>query len=408
MKFMPIVIRRSVLITALLFLPMGSLFAGDPRRDISRPIPPDIAPFSKIRILVAQNKPEVKVSCPAPIEVFDDRGGKVFQGAELKGATVKPAANGIQWWTKTVPTGSLLLKSAGGSIRVGGKGHYGDTVLLYKNSKGGLDVINEVPLEDYLKSVIPFEANPLWPSEALKAQVVASRSYALLRMIDMVHAPYDVSSGVFSQVYVGKQIENPKTNQAVDDTRGEVLTYKDKVFPGYFHSTCGGHTASADLVWKVKPVDPLRGVECQYCKKSPHYRWEASFTPQEIKEKMAKKGGIPVQEVNDVSMDKADESGRTHTIRIRSAWIEKPVDADAFRGWMGPEKYKSNLITRISKRDGKFVFKGRGWGHGVGLCQYGMKYLGELGYGYHEILGYYYPGAQVTRLNAGPAQEEIH
>jgi peptidoglycan hydrolase-like amidase len=74
-------------------------------------------------------------------------------------------------------------------------------------------------------------------------------------------------------------------------------------------------------VWKVKPVDPLKGVECQYCKKSPHYRWEASFTPQEVKEKMAKKGGIPVQEVNDVKMDKPDESGRTHVIRIQSAWI---------------------------------------------------------------------------------------
>lgn len=391
-------IRTFIFGSVLFFLAAGLLFAGEERQEVSLPLPADLKPFQRIRILVARNKPEVKVSCRTPLEVYDDRGNLVFQGPELDGATVRSVPEGIQWWTRIISTQSLLIKSLQGSIQVGGTGLFGDMVLLYKDPKG-LAVINELKLEDYLKSVVPFEANPLWTLESLKAQVVASRSYALFKMIDRAKEPYDVSSGTFSQVYVGKRIENPKTTQAVDETRGEILTYKNRIFPGYFHSTCGGRTARADLVWKVKRIEPLSGVECKFCRKSPHYRWEASFTADEIREKMKTKGGIPVREVKSIKLDKVDESGRAHVIMIGSTWAEKTVDADAFRVWMGPKKLKSNLITRISAADGKFAFKGRGWGHGAGLCQYGMKYLGELGYGYHEILGYYYPGAQVIRLN---------
>ena len=107
---------------------------------------------------------------------------------------------------------------------------------------------------------------------------------------------------------------------------------------------------------------------------------------------------LPVQDVLGVRTDKIDRTGRAHKLVIKSTWAEKIVDADAFRVWIDPMRIKSNLITKISARDGAFVFKGRGWGHGVGMCQYGMKYLGEIGYGSQEILGYYYPGAQVSKL----------
>lgn len=383
----------------LILFTLQFLFAGEARREISLPLPADLKAFSKIRVLVSQNKSEVQVSCKTPFEVLDDKGNTVFQGPKLEGATVKPVKGGIRWWTETVPTNFLLLKTKNGNIQVGGKGLYADRILFQKNQKGSLDIINELDLESYLKSVIPFEANPLWSLEALKAQVVAARSFALFRMIERANAIYDVSSGVFSQVYVGKQIENPKTNQAVDETRGEILTYKGKIFPGYFHSTCGGRTTGADLVWDVKPIAPLSGVECKFCRKSPHYKWRTEISAQTIKEKMASNGGIPVQEVKSIELDKIDKSGRAHSLIIGSTWMEKTVDADAFRNWVDPKELKSTLITGISAQDGKFVFRGRGWGHGVGMCQYGMKYLGELGYSYHEILGYYYPGARVINLS---------
>jgi len=374
------------------------IYAGGPLRDLSIPLPKDLEAFRKIRILVIRDKPEVKVSCEASFEVFDDQGRSVLKGASLPGATVKPVGEGIQWWTQVIPTRFLLLKSVGNGIRVSNTGLFGDTVLFYRNTIGRLDIINELNLDDYLKGVVPFEGNPKWTIETLKAQAVVSRTFALTRMIERHAQEYDVMSGVFSQVYAGKKIENARANDAIEATKGQVLTYNNKLFPAYFHSTCGGATTAADLVWPVKPHPALGGVECRFCGKSPHFRWEARVTPEEIKEKLAKHN-MPVNEVLDVKTGKIDRTGRAHTFIIQSTRWEKTVDADAFRVWLDPMRLKSNLITKIRRaEDGAFVFKGKGWGHGVGLCQYGAKYLGELGYSYHEILGYYFPGSQIVEL----------
>jgi len=350
-------------------------------------------------VLVIKPRSEIKISCVAPYEIHDSQGARISAGEKLPVVTVRGQDRNILLGNKSVPGDLITVQSAGSGVHVGDSRVYGDTIAIKRVPGNQVEVINYLPVDDYVKGVVPFEANPLWELEALKAQVVASRTFAVYKMLEQAREPYDVTSGVYSQVYVGKKIENPKTNQAVEDTAGEVLTFKKRIFPGYFHSTCGGRTTDASQVWRVKPLEPLRGVECKFCAKSPHYRWESVFTPEEIKTKMAEKGGIPVQEVKNIRYGKVDLSGRAHEMIISSTWMEKTVDADAFRVWMGPEKFKSNLMTKISKTpEGKFKIKGRGWGHGVGMCQYGMKYLGELGYGYREILSYYYPGAEIVRL----------
>ncbi|MFA7254519.1 MAG: SpoIID/LytB domain-containing protein [Candidatus Omnitrophota bacterium] len=395
---MPSRMLRSMILAVFFFASAAPAFSAEPLRDLSISLPKDLDALSKIRILVQRDKPQVQVSAPASFEVLDDQGHLIKSGAKLEGATVKPVGQGIQWWEQIVPTRFLVVKSMGNGIRVGASGIYRDEILIYKNSKGSLDVISRLKLDDYLKGVIPFEGNPKWTLESLKAQAIVSRTFALTKMLARRNEEYDVSAGFMSQVYAGKQIENERTNEAVDATRGEVLLYKGKIFPAYFHSTCGGATTAADLVWRVKPLPPLGGVECKFCQRSPHYKWEAMVTPALIKEKLAKQE-MPVQDVLGIRTDKIDKTGRAHKLVIQSTWAEKTVDADAFRVWVDPMRLKSNLITKIRINDaGAFVFKGKGWGHGVGMCQYGMKYLGEIGYGYQEILGYYYPGAQVTKL----------
>jgi stage II sporulation protein D len=388
---------RSRLLVVFFFMLAAPAFSAETLRDLSVPFPSDLRAGVKIRILVQRDQPKVQVSTTAAFEVFDDQGRPVSRGAKLAGATVKPAPQGIRWWDKIVPARFLVVRSLGHGIRVGSSGVYRDTVLIYKNSSGSLDVINRLELDDYLKGVIPFEGNPAWTLESLKAQAVASRTFALTKILSRRDEEYDVTAGVMSQVYAGKQIENARTDEAVNATRGEVLLYKGKLFPAYYHSTCGGATAAADLVWRVKPLLPLGGVECTFCQRSPHYKWEARVTPAEIKQKLAKQE-MPVQDVLGVRTDKIDRTGRAHKLVIKSTWAEKSVDADAFRVWIDPMRLKSNLITKIAFRDGNFVFKGRGWGHGVGMCQYGMKYLGELGYSSQGILEYYYPNATITRL----------
>jgi stage II sporulation protein D len=403
---MPSRILRSITLAVLFFFVTSPAFSAERLRDLSIALPQDLGALSKIRILVQSGKPMVKVSTTAPFEVLDDQGRSVTRGTKLAGATVKPVGQGMQWWDQVVPTRFLIVKSMGNGVRVGASGIYRDEVLIYKNSKGSLDVINRLNLDDYLKGVIPFEGNPKWTLESLKAQAVVSRTFALTKMLAHRNEEYDVSAGLISQVYAGKQIEDKKTDQAVDATRGEVLLYKDKIFPAFFHSTCGGATAAADLVWRVKPLPPLGGVECKFCQRSPHYKWEAVVTPAEIKQKLAKEE-MPVQDVLGIRTDKIDKTGRAHKLVIQSTWAEKVVDADAFRVWVDPMRLKSNLITKITFRDGVFVFKGRGWGHGVGMCQYGMKYLGEIGYGYRDILGYYYPGAQVSKPKGFEEPKEL-
>ena len=388
---------RAIILACVFFFATLSAFAAEPLRDLSISLPQDLKDLNRIRILVQQDKPMVQVSVSNPFEVLDDQGRTVTKGVKLDGATVKPVGPGIQWWSQSVPGHFLVVKSMGHGIRVGSSGVYRDEVLIYKNSRGSLDVISRLELDDYLKSVLPFEGNPKWALESLKAQAVASRTFALTKMLSRRSEEYDVSAGFMSQVYAGKQIENERTNQAVDATRGEVLLYNGKIFPAFFHSTCGGATTAADLVWRVKPLPPLGGVDCEFCKNSPHYKWEAKVTPAEIKQKLAKQQ-MPVQDVLGIRTDKIDKTGRAHKLVIQSTWAEKVVDADAFRVWVDPMRLKSNLITKVVFRDGAFVFKGRGWGHGVGMCQYGMKYLGELGYSYQDILGNYYPGAQISKL----------
>lgn len=395
---MPSRIFRAFIFTVVFSCTALSVFAADSLRDLSVSLPQDLKDFNRIRILVQKDKPVVKVSVPHPFEVLDDQGRLVTRGAKLEGATVKPAGQGIQWWSQVVPARFLVVRSMGNGIRVGSSGVYRDEILIFKNPRGSLDVISRLELDDYLKSVLPFEGNPKWTLESLKAQAVVSRTFALTKMLTHRSEEYDVSAGFMSQVYAGKQIENERTNQAVDATRGEVLSYKDKIFPAFFHSTCGGATTAADLVWRVKPLPPLGGVECEFCKNSPHYKWEAKVTPAEIKQKLAKQQ-MPVQDVLGIRTDKIDKTGRAHKLVIQSTWAEKVVDADAFRVWVDPMRLKSNLITKVMFRDGAFVFKGRGWGHGVGMCQYGMKYLGELGYSYQDILNNYYPGAQISKVN---------
>lgn len=382
-------------------LAAAPVFAAQELRNVMLPIPKEILNSQKIRVLVVKPRAEVKISSSAHYEIYDAYGKITQQGEVLPVQVARASADGILIGDRLYPGSAVTIRSIEHGIRIGNLGVYGDTVTIRRVSGNKVEVINRIPVDDYLKGVIPFEANPAWSLEALKAQAVASRTYAVFKMIERINEDYDVSSGVYSQVYSGKKIENPKTNQAVDDTRGEILLYKNKVFPGYFHSTCGGRTTGVELVWRVKPVEPLKGVECKFCAKSPHYKWETVFSPKEIKEKMAAKGGIPVQTVKSIRLGKIDASGRAHEIAVGSDWMRKSVDADAFRVWMGPEKLKSNLITRVSvTEDGKFRFRGRGWGHGVGICQYGMKHLGELGYGYREILSYYYPGASIIKLQS--------
>lgn len=258
------------------------------------------------------------------------------------------------------------------------------------------DVVNKMPLEDYLKGVLPGEMNPRWPEEALKAQAVASRTYALFKMIEHREDRYDVRSDVMSQVYKGKSAHHLASDRAILLTRGQILAHRGKVFSAYFHSTCGGHTAKAEAHWPVTGHPSLKGVACSFCRHSKHYRWQAVIPAAEIEARL-RKAGYSFQGIKRIAQGERDASGRTENVIIEDSTRELKMRANDFRVLVGPEKIKSTLWDSMTQKEDQFYFKGRGWGHGAGLCQYGTKYLAELGYKYDQILNYYYPESEIKQ-----------
>lgn len=304
---------------------------------------------------------------------------------------VKPSANGIV--IGAIKLNGLVRispKSSKQFLRANGK-RYRDTLLIKQVSKDSVTVINELGLEGYLYGILPMEVSPNWPMESLKAQAVVSRTFAVNNLSRHDSEGFDLCSKVHCQVYGGIDIENEQTNQAVDETQNEVLVFENKLANTVFFSNCGGRTEDPRNAWETNvPVPYLKPTRCRYCKKNLHYRWEITLSQEEIANVLNKKGysvQLPIHSIRDY---KHGQSGRSKYIQIKYLKEKLVLRASHFRMAVGPEKIRSTLFSQIRKCKGKFYFKGRGWGHGVGLCQEGAKGLAEKGANYKKILKYYY------------------
>jgi len=360
-------------------------------------IPRDLSAIQTVRVLVLQNVLEVYVDTSHPYDVYDTEGRKLFSGSKIVKTALRPTEKGIFMGKQHFVSSGLRIDLGDKDIHVG-EYAYGHAIEVLHNAQGRLDVVNELPVEEYLRGVLPKEVHAGWLEEILKAQAIASRTYALFRTIENSREPYALVSDVKSQVYGGRKAETEATDRAIEATRGQVLTYQGKIFPAYFHSTCGGHTTRADLVWKVEKHPCLMGVGCRFCQGSKHYRWKETFKAVEIQEQLKKMGLPSAAGLAGISAGDRDASGRLlHFIfKFRSSQYKMPA-AD-FRMLMGSFRFKSTLIDLVEAVPGGYFFKGRGWGHGVGLCQYGAKQLAELGYDHKQILDYYYPQSVIRRL----------
>ncbi len=260
----------------------------------------------------------------------------------------------------------------------------------------GLDVINRVELEDYLKGVIPKEMHQFWPFAVIEAQSIASRSFAVYQALRRKSKEYDLAADTFSQVYGGRSAEKWRTSRAVQATRGKVLVYEGKVFPAYFHSTCGGHTQDALRLWGID-LEPLKGVRCPWCRWSPYYRWRKRLSAKTILNALKKRGYAHIRRIDDVREGARDASGRLEYVRIRSGkdWFD--MSSEDFRSAVGKSVLKSSNF-RIKKYPFFYLFNGHGWGHGVGMCQWGAFGLSLKGRNAAKILEYYYPGTKVEKL----------
>lgn len=305
--------------------------------------------------------------------------------------TIKAATNGLLVGDSSF---SRLTFGAASVVFVNGKPYKGVTEITPGDK--GLLVVNELPLEDYLVGLINCEISSAWPIEAVKAQAVIARTYAINRKNARKGAFYHLESTVMDQVYEGCLIEDSRARRAVTETAGEVLAYNGAVIQAFYHSSCGGKTEAAENVWGAS-LPYLKGVDCQYCLTSASSAWEQRLTLREIEERL-KTAGYRVAGVTDIRGGVRNNRGRLKNVVVASARGEIAVAGDQFRKAIGYGVIKStNFTVKVANEEA--FFSGLGNGHGVGLCQWGAKQRALDGFGYAEILSYYYPGAELKKLS---------
>ncbi|MBH0199162.1 MAG: SpoIID/LytB domain-containing protein [Nitrospira sp.] len=256
----------------------------------------------------------------------------------------------------------------------------------------GVLVINHVDLEEYVKGVVPSEVNSAWHPEMLKAQAVAARTYALYQHMLADARDYDVVASIQDQVYRGRHGVDARVEQAVESTRGLVVTYQNAPIYAAFSSTAAGLTEDAVVVWS-KDLPYLKGVECPFDLESPYYQWKASFKLETL-EKNLRQLGFPVGTIATLTPLSQSRAGRVATLRILHSKGELILRGEELRKAVGYTVIPSTQFT-IDSIGEEVMLSGYGAGHAVGLCQWGAKELAQLGYSYASILRYYYPGTEL-------------
>ncbi|NIM99311.1 MAG: SpoIID/LytB domain-containing protein [candidate division Zixibacteria bacterium] len=308
---------------------------------------------------------------------------------------------------------SFSCAEDGSYLYLNGRPYRGALEIARSKGHKRLLAVNVVHVEDYVKGVVAAEMGKLslQELEALKAQAVAARTYALSRSGQYLDKGFDLDASVVDQAYGGVEAEDPLANLAVELTRGEVLTYNGELICAYYHANSGGKTECVESVWDKPKQDYLIPVDDgDFCSWSESYTWVESWT-QEALERNLKKFLTPSvskgESVNLVNLRirKRSVSGRVEVLDVVTDWGTYSIRGDKIR-WALKRGSDPNSILPSTwfdlemerKSDGsmqRVIARGRGKGHGVGMCQTGAIGMARKGYSHKEILMCYYPGARI-------------
>lgn len=346
---------------------------------------------------------------PGETFVFRNDGGRLVARSE-RGTTIGPQR------------GLLRVRAANDTVRLGGRAYRGEA--LVQTTDEGVSAINVVDLEAYLLGVVPREMGhrPASEIEALKAQAVAARTYAIGNLNGRSSHGFDFFATVADQVYGGVADEDSIVSRAVRETRGEIITHNGRPIIAYYSSTCGGRTASIEDSWPWGPSQPylrsvsdrIPGTDDHYCDTSSRFHWDNEWTRPELLAVLGETlraytdGAVQrVDNVRDVRLAdtnasgravvEIDADGRTYTVRADSVRRILLTEAD------GPILNSSLLFDIEAEHDddgtvSRLHVSGGGWGHAIGMCQVGAMGRARAGQSYHEILTAYYTGVDIQRL----------
>lgn len=278
--------------------------------------------------------------------------------------------------------------------------------LVMKDGLPMLNVYNtqigsheSMDIEQYVMGVLAGEMRNDWPMEALKAQAVLARTF-VLKFIDEKESMYggaDISTDIKeAQAYDADKI-NERIEKAVSETRGQVLSFNGTLPYTWFHAHAGGTTELPSQALDFKDSDPdyTQVLDSPDSDKAPTSvkNWSVSFSKDDIV-RAARETGADIDELSSIELGEKAESGRVVYLLINGEKISAP----SFRLCLDSQKLKSTLIYSVDMDDNKVTFTGSGYGHGVGLSQWGAYGMAEQGKGYHEIVSYYFPGTNIAQV----------
>jgi len=309
-----------------------------------------------------------------------------FSQASGGSRTVQASAN--QLYFDGQPVGrELMFEPAGQLFPWGTKEYRGSLRLIAENNT--LKVINILDIEDYLQGVIPVEMKADWHLEALKAQAVAARTYVLANISP--ERTHDVCATQGCQRYDGYSAEHPQSNQAVQATQGVVVMYQGDFAETYYHADSGGTIASSQEVWGN--ALPYLVAHKDFVHETPHRNWNVTLEPSVLSQSVANLGQN-VGQVSVLEVVRVGASGRVIEVQIRGSEGSAVISGKTLRQLLRSWGLKSTYFYMT----GNLTVTGNGYGHGVGMSQYGANALAKSGREYTQILGFYYPYTELERL----------
>lgn len=377
-----------------------------------------------VRVGLAVGADSVVVSAPASFTLTSASGQALATSSAGEIWTIRADANGRlvarrQGDGAVVDAGVLVNVAAAGGVITIDRQPYRGGALVRADGPGRVTAINVVELEEYLLGVVPAEI-PATALEAVKAQAVAARTYAVRNLGRRDALGFDFFATVQDQVYAGIAAENEVASRAVRETAGEVILHDGVPILAYYHSTCGGRTAAIEEVWNAPPLPYLRSVSDAipgtgraYCDISSRYRWEVTWSADQLRvvleeglREHLRLASYRVARVDDVQGAGRTPSGRMAALRVAVDGVTHTIRGDSIRWILRAEPGRilnSSAILELDvHREGGQVVgatvRGAGWGHGVGMCQMGAIGRAQAGQGYREILRAYYTGTEVVRL----------
>ena len=382
------------------------------RTPLSISPPAGIARLPAIRVCLTAAPSETSdVSVMGPVTLTLAGTNQVlWRGSSLPDTRVTVSPRGFLLGTQRFPVSRLDI-NPGRDGTLGVNGHeYRGRLRLIRTSETKLRIINLVPLEDYVASVVDGEMPREFGDEARKAQAIVARTYALYEMLTAGEAAdFDLFASTRSQKYNGLRYrdgqgrwlagESTSSRQIALQTAGMVCTYQGRIFCTYYSATCGGQTSQgSDFFENAGPVQ--RSIPCTWCAEATRYRWTASLPQAELQRKVTTyftNQGKRFGALRTIRTGQLPHLGGVSEVTLGDGRTQETMPATLFRRIVGTDRLYSHKFS-VSFAEGSWRFQGMGYGHGVGLCQWGARGQAHGGRTGLQILAYYYPGSEVVVL----------